>query len=186
MLPDYPKIKEKLNLKYIQRFREIQKKVTYPLSKAQKLQYHEGEPEDSMKITSEIEINLKEIKDTDINALTDMIDKVAVDFSMKQSKAMYERLIKDLEAEGRVLNFEHQKPSKDLILKMIESVDLEFDEYQNPILPEFVGGGSAFKAMIEVFKQTKDDPEFNKLFEQIIEKKRVEWRDRESNRKLVG
>ena len=43
-----------------------------------------------------------------------------------------------------------------------------------------------FPSIAETISQAKADPANDRRFEAIIERKREEWRVRESNRKLVG
>jgi len=70
----------------------------------------------------------------------------------------------------------------DLIMTMWESMDIDFDETGNPRLPTIVAS-SKIREQLEKQEITDEQKE---RFEQLIERKRFEWRDRESNRKLVS
>jgi len=69
---------------------------------------------------------------------------------------------------------------------MLEKVEISFNKDNTPILPTFVAASSTSEKIREVFRIIEDTPELKEKMDNIIEKKRSEWRDRESSRKLVG
>lgn len=70
---------------------------------------------------------------------------------------------------------------KDAFLKMLEKISLDFDEFGNPNPLTII----VSPRMREKINQEPITPEFERNVYQIIEKKRKEWIDRESHRKLV-
>jgi hypothetical protein len=53
-------------------------------------------------------------------------------------------------------------------------------------MPSIVCGSEAFEIFKRVVDQIEADPALRKKAEELINKKRSDWRDRESRRKLVG
>jgi len=72
-----------------------------------------------------------------------------------------------------------------LILDAIEKMEIGFDEKGNPIMPVLVMSPQDFEKIKAEQKAWESDGELEKRRREIIEKKRKEWIDRESNRKLV-
>ena len=69
---------------------------------------------------------------------------------------------------------------------MLEKVQIDFDEKDNPIKPGFFVDPNTGQKILEILKTIEDTPELLKKHDEIIEKKRIEYHDRESHRKLVG
>lgn len=66
-----------------------------------------------------------------------------------------------------------------------EKVHIDFDSAGNPRLPTILGGPSFIRKLIPALEESKKVPGYQERMEQIIERKRQEWYDRENNRKLV-
>lgn len=76
-------------------------------------------------------------------------------------------------------------------LKGLEKMNISFDEDGNPFLPTwFMNPSDILKHKKILEEHLKENPDYMKEYEKrlgkIIEIKRNEWNDRESNRKLVG
>ena len=88
----------------------------------------------------------------------------------------------NIDAEGKLLT--------DAYLDALEKIQVDFDDKGHPYLPSLVMNP---KDVIRQEKRLDDyinknpqhEYEFNEKLDKIIEKKRKEWYDRESNRKLV-
>ena len=63
---------------------------------------------------------------------------------------------------------------------------IDFDEKGNPILPTIVLHPDMMKRIEGKLAEWESDPELQARRKNILAKKKEEWRDRESNRKLVG
>ncbi len=67
----------------------------------------------------------------------------------------------------------------------LEKVQIDFDKAGNPMIPTMVGSPETVNKMMAVLKEGEHLPENKKRIDAIIGKKRKDWHDRESNRKLV-
>jgi hypothetical protein len=80
-------------------------------------------------------------------------------------------------------------PSKkgvEAYLEAVEKVQMDFDEYGNPQLPQLVvGSEETAKRLQEIRRQVMETPELRQRYNTIIDKKQDEWRDREITRNLV-
>jgi hypothetical protein len=83
-----------------------------------------------------------------------------------------------VDAGGRELSF-------DLLLEAFGKVSMEFDERGNPILPALMMHPKTWAAVKDKVAAWDLDPTYRARFRQLIERKREDWRERESHRKLV-
>lgn len=111
-------------------------------------------------------------------AYKEKLSKIAKDIVNVEEKSLLKELSTTAKKAGMVVNAKG-KSIENVILESFEKTDLTFDEYGNHngilIIPPNLMGKLKNKAS-NVFK--------GKL-EEIIEKKRRKWLDRERNRKLV-
>ncbi|WP_370316000.1 hypothetical protein [Sagittula sp.] len=86
---------------------------------------------------------------------------------------------------GNVVDGGGQPLSYEKILEVLEVIEIDFDANGNPRMPTLMIN----PALAPRIKEMADGPsakEFEKKLKKIIEKKRLEWREREANRTLVG
>jgi predicted DNA-binding protein (UPF0251 family) len=198
MLPDFPKLKEKLQKLLIARTKMVQSAYMNPLSDVPKARIFEGnrtilvredgsvEEIEIKEMKAEMEINLKEIETITLPDILEKFDTTAKELAMQQSKVFYDEIGKAVEKVGNVIDIKGKSFSIDDFLKMLDMIWLDFDENGNPNFPTIVAGEKTFKSISEVLPQLETDQECKKRLAEIIERKREEWRARESNRKLVG
>jgi hypothetical protein len=74
---------------------------------------------------------------------------------------------------------------RECFLAMVEKVEMDFDENDNPIHPSIVAGKEVVKELMKLAPEVENDPEFKKKHDEIIERKRLEFHEREAARKLV-
>jgi gamma-glutamyltranspeptidase len=67
----------------------------------------------------------------------------------------------------------------------MEGMEINFNEDGTHKLSLYTGTEGS-KIITEVLKEINNTPELKKRMEEIIDKKRIEWNDRESSRRLVG
>ncbi|MCK4818719.1 hypothetical protein KA005_23305, partial [bacterium] len=87
---------------------------------------------------------------------------------------------------GNVVDAGGQPLSHELLLKTLETIQLDFDDNGKPIMPTLVVSPQQYEKIKVKNIEWENDPECQKQFEQMMNRKRKEWHDRESNRKLVG
>ena len=196
MLPDYPKIKEKL-LELFQESIEIEVDKDPFLAQIHKQIIHEGNSlavtsVDGYSNTSEFEeletkfsISHDDLVKLGFKAYLDKIPLVAKELIEKRTSSILKIMDKVTETTGNVVNANHKDLSPELVLDALEKMELNFDELGQPIMPIIV----VSPQQMEKMKSEKVNPIKYVLLEQrrkeIIEKKKRQWLDRENNRKLV-
>jgi hypothetical protein len=73
------------------------------------------------------------------------------------------------------------------VFKSLERILLDFDDQGKPIMPTMLSGSQELAAELsEALHQIETTPDLRRRFEAVIDRKREEWRARESSRNLVG
>ncbi len=194
MLPDFPEIKNKLRIlsdKLLQKRKNIHLGI---LSEIPSTTIDEGKKwkvvREDGSITVQVFKTLKVERQIDlsgIESLTDKeifkkIDDVGKEFAQKQAKFMFAQLKDAAEESGNVLKIKNRKLNMNDYLDLLEKVDFSFNKNGDYKLPKLVGGDpNLYSDLLE----GSSDPTLKKRFDEIIEKKRDKWRDREINRKLA-
>jgi len=108
-----------------------------------------------------------------------------------QIQAMHEMLLRKsgeaAERVGNTVDAGGQPFSAELYLKMLETVRIDFDELGRPDISgtRMVLHPDQVERVRALMEQWEKDESFQQQYRNIMVKKREEWRDRESNRKLV-
>ncbi len=197
MLPDFPDLKKKLARRIRARMKAVHASHTAPLSAAGMIHIPEGDrvmsiDEDGL----ESEIPMKQhrvtvtITDDEVETLTteEMIrrfDNAAQQMATQTGKTFIESLDRSVQSVRNVVNY-HGKITADDLFAMYEKVQIDFDEQGRPELPTLVCGKKMYSELTDLLPELDDNPAMRERLAQIIERKREEWRDRESSRKLVG
>jgi hypothetical protein len=113
--------------------------------------------------------------------------KEAAESIAHQSERMFFTTLDEVTREtGNVLDARGAPFHPRMVLDLMEKMPLDFDKDGKPILPTIVLHPDMLKKIEAKIPEWEGDPEFKRRQAQIIERKKEEWRDRESNRKLVG
>ena len=102
-----------------------------------------------------------------------------------QERMLFEIMHQVTQETGNVVDGGGQPLSHEKILELLETIQIDFDTDGNPRMPTIFISPTVAPRM----KELADAPsarEFEEKQKKIIEKKRVEWREREANRTLVG
>lgn len=131
---------------------------------------------------AKVEIKLDDLDQHGIKEVIKVIDKAAQDIAKQQSKNFFERLNQICDETGQVYDNKGKPLTFDSILDLLDSMPIDFDEDGQPIMPSILAGSRVIEKLI---KQEPSDEQIERQKE-IIGRKFSEWRDRESNRRLVG
>ena len=137
-------------------------------------------------ITAELQVKFEEVEKMPHEMVLDKINGVTEEIAGKVKKSFYEGLRKLADETGNVVSADGEPFSIDLFFEVLEKIDIDFDEAGNPKGLRFVAHPKMSSSIAKVFSQAEADPENNRRYKEIMERKREEWRARESNRKLVG
>jgi len=192
MLPDYLKVKEKLKKKITHAMQQARLAHLGPIADAPTFIFFEGNKaiiirEDGCpaemnpkEMRADQEIKLSELEGMNHEMVLDKIHCLAKEMAEKQAKLTHEVMKTAAEEVGNVTNSSGGSFSIDALLKALEKMHIDFDEEGQPSGLTFVANPNA--RIDETFLKMADDPRYQAL----MERKREEWRVRESNRKLVG
>lgn len=196
MLPDFPEIKGKLLDLFLFGIKYILHQNAPMVALTPKHIIHEGNKtilirEETeivdipiKKFSSELKFDIKELESLSLKSVFERFQKMALDFATDQEKYLIETLNKELEKVGNVINNKGQPLDPDLFLKLIEKIQLDFNPDGTPKFPFIFASEKLMNKLKEIFKLLSKEP-YKSKFEGILEKKRLEYHVRESNRKLV-
>jgi len=192
MLPDFPKIKKRLKDKTNLHLKNIMNQN--PLFSQIKVERHfEGDKIVAGTVDGEIDVSTHkeiesriEVKREDIIAKGPMafiehIGAIAKQMDAQKEKMLFDKIKEVTDKTGNIVDGKGQPLTFDLFMKTLEKIQIDFDEQSNPYLPTLV-------VPPEIGAKIKDqlsEWESNPAYKELIEKKRKEWNDRESHRKLV-
>jgi len=197
MLPDYPQLKKRLKEKFEGLVsKRIQEEPL--LSQLRKTIVHEGNTynvtsyegystkSEYERFATAFNIDVNTIIKKGPDALYEKVPSLSKDIADKMAQHTINTLEKVTQATGNVVTGKGKGITPDLILDALEKIEIGFDEWGNPIMPIIVMSPQDF----ELFKSKEKEWEAQAIRleirrREIIEKKRKEWIDRESRRKLV-
>ena len=198
MLPDYPTLKRKLNEKFEDIVRNKIQEEEPLLSEIRRSIIQEG---NSLAITSSdgyssktsyqefvthFEISFEEIIKNGPEAFYSRVSEISKEMAGKMAKHTIAMLEKVTERTGNVVKSEKGEGiTPKLILDVLEKIEISFDASGNPIMPTLIVTPEDYKKLTETKMDLESAQELEKRRKEIIEKKRNEWVDRESNRKSV-
>ena len=136
--------------------------------------------------TSELKVNLADFEKMNHETVLNKINDAAEEIAGQQAKSFYEEVGRAAEEVDNVVDADGKPFSMDLFFQGLEKIDIDFDEAGNPSGLIGAVNPKLFPSIVKVVEQAKTDPEINKRYDELIERKRREWRARESRRKLVG
>jgi hypothetical protein len=100
-------------------------------------------------------------------------------------RPVFEGLDKTLEAAGQVDDAKGAKIAPELILRMLERIEMEFDDAGQNHLTVVIHPDK-MPAFAAASRELDEDPVMRERHRELIERKREEWRVREASRRLVG
>lgn len=196
MLPDFPETK-KLFSRFFQTYMRQKIREVSPYSAVQTRYLHEGR---AMKITradqsestsgleklsAYLEIKFDEIENLTLQKAIEKHDAMIADIVRKQTHFIRERISSEI-PESQTLDAKGRKFDAQVVIDMLEKMQFAF--YPDGTPHEIYLDGPLFttERMAAVDKEFESNPELKRKFDELMEKKKEEWRDRETDRKLVG
>lgn len=196
MLPDFPKIKEKFKLAINKYLKNLVRQEPL-LSQIREQRHFEGNKMTSKTEDGELDnTSYKEIsggysiKREDVIAKGTMayienIQSVAEELKKQQAKLLFDKISEVTKKTGNIVNGKGQPFSFEIFIETMEKIQIDFDEMGKPYLPTLVVSPQLGDKLNEKLPEWESNPEYKKKLDEVIERKRQEWNDRESNRKLV-
>ncbi len=141
---------------------------------------------DIKKISGEVKILNEDVKSGNFNKALDYVDQMAKDKALQQSKIVIEEFIKITTQTGQVTDNDGRPFDAEIFFKALEGIQFDFHEDGGFDHPQFVFPPQMEQRAKAVLTDIEKDPLYKKRYDELIERKRQEWRDREASRKLVG
>lgn len=135
--------------------------------------------------SAELRVSTDDIIKLGFKAFIKGLNKTAQELKGQQSEMVFKKFSEVTTKTGNIVDAGGQPISPDLIFKTLEKMQLDFDENEKPLMPTMVVSPQQYEKMKEKIVEWEKDPEYQKQFEHLMRRKRKEWHDRESNRKLV-
>lgn len=143
--------------------------------------------ESSMKeISGKIAIKFSDVQSGNPQLIRQHLDNMAKDIADGQTKGLFETLNKTCEETGQTVDFKGQQLSPEVFLKSLESIFIEFDDEGKAHDLMFIISPRLAERTREMLKELESDPKWKQQHDELINRKRMEWHDREASRKLVG
>jgi hypothetical protein len=200
MLPDYPATKKYLQKKFTATIRKETKKDPF-IGMIQFRESYEGntfrfttndgffQKGGYKEISTKFEISKDEIVEKGPDAYFSRVPQIAKDWIELETRLLIQKMDEVTRKTGNIVNGKSKPLSPELILDALDKVAISFDEFGNANIPALVVHPDNFEKMKKEFKKYESDPlfmiKYKLLYKLIIDKKRREWLDRESDRKLV-
>ncbi len=196
MLPDFPKIKERFveaTNRYLQNLirqepllSQIREERHFEGNKmSSKTENGELDQSSYKEISGKFSIKREDIIDKGPMAFVENIQNIAEEIKKQKAKLMFDKLNEITDKTGNVVNGKGQPFTPDLFMEMLNKIWVDFDDQGNPYLPTIVVSPEMGAKLKEKLPEWEANPEYKKKFEELIKRKRKEWNDRESHRKLV-
>jgi hypothetical protein len=196
MLPDLPIIKAELQMvltRYLRTkvdhrlgvFRDVPKHIVHE-GKSMRIRRADGSIEDSGLKTASAEISIKQ---SDVPALTPrerilQLDRMAEEMAQQMSKLLFGSLEATLDRAGQAVHLNGKPFNAEAILSTLEKMEIDFD--QNGTHQPITIVGNNPDLVRRALEQLESHPPLKTRYDELMNKKRAEWGDREANRKLVG
>ena len=131
------------------------------------------------------EIEVDAIRRGDVAAVGAAVEDVAENVREQASKELFERVEEAATSAGNWVSGGGKPFTAEMWLATIEGMDLSFNDDGTWERPTVVIHPSMGERVRLEMKRMESEPELRARLEQLVERKREDWRDRESRRKLV-
>ena len=131
-----------------------------------------------------MEVQAEEVPNLIGKNLQDKLNAAAEEMARQQAALFYNRLTEATSSVGNAVNAHGEPISQDLFLELLERREVNFDREGRPE-GVMVSTPEMAEVLMKRLVEWNEDSEFRRRHEEIIKRKYEEWRDRESNRKLV-
>jgi hypothetical protein len=198
MLPDYPSLKKEISevlqivfRKRVENYtigmREIPKTRVFE-GKGMLIRRKTGEEDETSFMSSEIifEIKMDEIPEMSINDLINKIDEAAREMAEKMETGFFKAISEVLDEKGQTVKQKGKPLSGKSILNVLDKIFIPFNKDGSPEMPTIFMHPNLTESMKKALSDLQSVPELKKEHDEIMQRKREEWRAEEASRKLVG
>ena len=189
MLPDFPEIKSRLQ-KIVDRNLKIEEFRLYResfLTHIPVFTCFEGDKsslrnkiEEMEQVIQEFELKSDEIIKKGFKAYEEKVKNAQKEFIKEKERLTLKAFSAAAEEVGNVVDAS-KKTSEEALLESLAKLDISFDESGNPATPLVIVNPK----MRDKLARTEPGKEYFKKSNELMERKKIEWVNREDHRKLV-
>jgi hypothetical protein len=196
MLPDFPKIKSKLQ-DYWNQYGEYRLRIhSQTMNIGSSHRNYEGnqwtvQREDGTETTSSykkaesaIKIHFDDVPNLTPDKIAAKIDQLTHDMASQVDEQLFQTLMSVGEQTDRVVDGSNRS-FIDNMLHSLESMLISFDKDGAPRMPTAFVSPQMAEQLKDKIPEWNNDPDIDQKYNEIMMRKREEWRDRESSRRLV-
>lgn len=147
-----------------------------------------GERDETKMIEESVELRIpgEEARNLSLDGLLERLGGVAKEMAGRQERHLFATISETLAGKPNTVDAKGEKFSPELFYRMIEKIQIDFRPDGTPIMPTMYISPAQAKDVKAATIQADADPAFGKRFDEMMAKKREEWRAREASRQLVG
>lgn len=198
MLPDLPAIKKHIDDMLLEFMRNRVQQQLGVFSQSPRHIVHEGEQMEVARADGSGEISGFTTASTefgvpsaDVPTLTieqrlELLSKAADNMAAQISSGLFQQLDKSLADAGRTMSGDGRPFDVDAVFRGLEFIEWSFKPDGTPNEVSIVIPPALRERAREVFTLLHTDVAVQKRYEALVETKRMQWREREASRKLVG
>ena len=137
------------------------------------------------KASGQVAIPVEKVGKLSNDDRVELLEKITDEMAQQMAVHLYGVIDEVLEGAGQVVNGKNMTPAESM-LAMFEKMQIDFDEQGNIKDLVISAGAQALEGIRKAEAEMRSNPELEQQWENLLERKRGEWRDREAARKLVG
>jgi len=118
--------------------------------------------------------------------LLQKLDDSVKEMAAAQAQHFYQTMSEGVEKAGNTIDGGGQPLTAELFLQAMEKIWIDFNADSSPQMPEVHISPNQTDNVKRMIERLESEPHLKRRFDQIMLKKREEWRAREADRKLVG
>lgn len=197
MLPDFPQVKAKIKKRILIPVFERARKSDPLLSSIRHTIQHEGHKAEYQtvsgekvqtnyeKFSSEYQITREEVESGDFESIFKKFQKMGDDAASALAQYSFKFISQVIDKTGNTVNA-NGKFTYEKFIEVVDKMPIDFDdETGEPRMPSLYIHPDMAGQVKELIQEAESNPENKSRFEQIMERKKEEWRARENSRKLV-
>ena len=196
MLPDFPRIKKKfmdIVNSYMRNlvnqdpiFSQIRSEMHFEGNRMTSAPEDGGLDESGYKeLTGDIDVKREDIIAKGTMAFIEPIKNAAEEIKKQKAEMLLSKMKEITEKTGNVADGKGKLFSFELFLEALEKVQIDFNEDGTPSPMTLVVSPKLMVKIKEKIPEWEQNLEYRKRHDELMARKRKEWDDRESNRKLV-
>ena len=197
MLPDYPNVKKKVHSLLLTRFKEQIFRCSPILKQIRRTVQYEGSEgtykdvdgrENQIEyeeIAATLSLTRDEMRYGNFQEVVLKFDKMAETFAEAQSRTLFAKVSEAAQSVGNVVDAKG-KLTKEAFLEMCHKIRLDFNpKTDEPQYPTIILSPETMAKIKPDLEDWEQDTEFSAEMSAIEQQQRLDWRDRESRRRLV-